>query len=92
MSFWLVLGILLTAGLVIMRVKGAILIRGLLAITFAGMLFENPATGATYTQWQGLVSLENPIEALAPTFGQLTFDGLFGGGVAAIIGVLFCHF
>lgn len=82
------LGILLTAGLVIMRVKGAILI-GILAITFAGMLFENPATGATYTQWQGLVSLENPIEALAPTFGQLTFDGLFGGGVAAIIGVLF---
>ena len=85
------LGILLTAGLVIMRVKGAILI-GILAITFAGMLFENPATGATYTQWQGLVSLENPIEALAPTFGQLTFDGLFGGGVAAIIGVLFAIF
>lgn len=29
---------------------------------------------------------------LAPTFGQLTFVGLFGGGVAAIIGVLFAIF
>lgn len=85
------IGILLTAGLVIMRVKGAILI-GILSITLLGLFFTNPATGDTYTQWSGLIAFDNPVEALAPTFGQLTFKGLFSGGVAAVIGVLFAIF
>lgn len=85
------IGILLTAGLVIKRVKGAILI-GILGITFLGLLFKNPETGLAYTQWQGLIAIENPVKALAPTFGQLTFKGLFGGGVATTIGVLFAIF
>lgn len=85
------LGILLTAGLVIKGVKGAILI-GILAITFLGLFFKNPATGEAYTVWNGLIAFDNPIEALAPTFGQLRFSGLFSGGVTVAIGVAFAIF
>lgn len=85
------IGIVITAGLVIRKVKGAILI-GILGITFLGLFFKSPVTGTTYTQWRGIVEFANPIEALAPTFGQLSFNGLFSGGIAAIIGVLFAIF
>ena len=85
------LGIVITAGLVIKGVKGGILI-GILGITFLGLFFTNPATGATYTQWSGLVSLENPIAALSPTLGKLTFNGMFAGGVGAAVGVFFAIF
>ena len=85
------IGIVVTAGLVIKRVKGGILI-GILGITFLGLFFKNPDTGTTYTQWRGLISIENPIEALAPTFGQLTFNGLFAGGVGTVVGVVFAIF
>lgn len=85
------LGIVLTAGLIIRKVKGAILI-GILAITALGLIFKDPATGLTYTQWNGLIALENPITALAPTFGQLSFDGMFSGGLSVILGVLFAIF
>lgn len=85
------LGIVLTAGLVIKKVKGGILI-GILGITFLGLFFVNPSTGTTYTVWNGIMSIENPITAMAPTFGQLTFKGLFSGGVVAVVGVLFAIF
>lgn len=85
------LGIVLTAGLVIKKVKGAILI-GILVITTLGLFFVNPDTGSTYTQWNGLIAIENPITALAPTFGQLSFDGLFSGGLSVTLGVLFAIF
>lgn len=85
------IGIVITVGLVIRKVKGAILI-GILGITFLGLFFKNPATGATYTQWRGIIEFANPIEALAPTFGQLSFNGLFSGGITVVIGVLFAIF
>lgn len=85
------LGILLTAGLVIKRVKGGILI-GILAITFIGLFVTNPVTGTAYTQWNGIIALENPIAALSPTFFKLRFSGLFTGGIVAAIGVLFAMF
>ena len=85
------IGIFVTAGLVIKRVKGSILI-GILSITFLGLFFKNPETGLTYTQWKGIIAFDNPIEALAPTFGQLSFHGLFAGGIVAVIGVLFAMF
>lgn len=85
------LGIAITAGLVIKKVKGGILI-GILSITFLGLFFKNPDTGMTFTQWNGLIAFDNPITALAPTFGQLSFNGLFSGGVSAILGVLFAIF
>ena len=85
------LGILLTAGLVIKRVRGGILI-GILAITFIGLFVTNPVTGTAYTKWNGIIALENPVTALSPTFFKLKFSGLFSGGVVAVIGVLFAMF
>ena len=85
------LGIALTAGLSIKRVKGAMLI-SILAITIVGFFVTNPATGLTYTQWNGLIAFDNPVEVLAPTFGQLSFSGLFSGDAASIAGVLFVIF
>jgi AGZA family xanthine/uracil permease-like MFS transporter len=85
------LGILLVAGLVIMRVKGAILI-GILVITFLGLFCTNPSTGEPYTVWNGLIAFDNPATALAPTFGKLSFNGLFAGGLSAAMGVVFAIF
>ncbi len=81
----------MTAGLVIKRVKGGILI-GILSITFIGLFVINPATGTPYTQWNGIIALENPVTALSPTFFKLRFSGLFEGGIVAVIGVLFAMF
>lgn len=88
-----IIGIALTAFLVIKGIKGGMLI-GILAVTILGLFVTNPTTGLTYTQWPtaGLVSLENPITALAPTFGQLSFQGMFNGPLVVILGILFAVF
>lgn len=82
-------GIFLTAVLVIRKVKGAILI-GIMVITVLGIVIQNPATGTGYTLIpQQLFSFENPVSALAPTFGQLSIKGMFEGSPAMILGVIF---
>ncbi len=82
-------GIFLTAVLVICRVRGAILI-GILAVTVAGIFVTNPETGSAYTIIpESLISFDNPVEAMAPTLGQLRFGGLFSGAPAQILGVVF---
>ena len=82
-------GIFLTAVLVICRVRGAILI-GILAVTVAGIFVTNPETGSAYTIIpESLISFDNPVEAMAPTLGQLRFSGLFSGAPAQILGVVF---
>lgn len=82
-------GILLTAVLVIRGVKGAILI-GIFVITIAGIFVKNPETGLGYTVLPAsLVSFENPVKALAPTLGQLTFKGMFSGSSKMVVGVIF---
>lgn len=89
-------GIVLTVVLSIRRVKGAILI-GILSVTAIGLFVTNPETGLAYTAWPsgGLIAFDNPFEALAPTFGQLSFEGMFStasialGSVFTIISFLF---
>lgn len=87
------LGIAITATLVIKKVKGGMLI-GILIITTMGLFFTNPATGNTFTQWptDGLIAFDNPITALAPTFAKLSFKGMFNGPFVAILSVLFAIF
>lgn len=83
------LGIALTAVLVIRRVKGGILI-GILAVTIAGIFVKNPATGLSYTQMPAsLIAFDNPIEALGPTFFKLSFKGMFTGAPVVVLGVIF---
>lgn len=87
------IGIALTAVLVIRRVRGGILI-GILAITIAGFFVKNPATGMSYTQLPtgGILAFDNPIQALAPTFGQLSFAGMFDSSGVVLLGVIFAIF
>lgn len=83
------IGIFFTAVLVIRGVKGAILI-GVLAVTVLGIFFKDPATGLAYTVLPSqLVAFDNPVTALAPTFGQLTLKGMFTGSPEMVLGVIF---
>ena len=83
------IGIFFTAVLVIRGVKGAILI-GVLAVTILGVFIKDPVTGAAYTILPTqLIAFDNPAQALAPTFGQLTLRGMFTGPPEMILGIVF---
>ena len=82
-------GIFFTAILVIKGVRGAILI-GILVVTVLGMFVTNPETGMSYTIIpSSFVSFDNPVEAMAPTFGKLTIKGMFTGTPTMVLGVVF---
>lgn len=82
-------GIFLTAVLVIRGVRGAILI-GIFVITVLGMFVSNPETGLPYTIIpSSFLSFDNPVKAMAPTFGKLTLKGMFTGSPAMVLGVVF---
>lgn len=87
------LGIAITAVLVVKGVKGGMLI-GILLVTVLGLFVKDPVTGLSYTQWPtgGLLAFDNPVTALAPTFGQLSIKGMFSGPIVAILGILFAIF
>lgn len=83
------IGIALTAVLVIRRVKGGILI-SILAITVISLFVTDPLTGHTYAQLpEKLLVFDNPATALAPTFGQLSIKGMFSGAPVVVLGVVF---
>lgn len=86
-------GLLLTVVLYIKKVRGAILL-GILAVTFAGLFVTDPATGRSISAWPagGLLRLENPLAALAPTLGQLSFKGMFGHSGVLLLSVVFTIF
>ena len=85
-------GIFLTAVLVICQVKGAILI-GIILITIAGLFIKDPSTSLCYTVLPDhLIAFDNPFTALAPTFGKLSFKGMFSGSPEMIVGVIFSIF
>lgn len=82
-------GIFLTAVLVIRQVRGGILI-GILTITVLGIFVSDPVSGMSYTQLpSSLISFDNPMQALAPTFGQLSIEGMFTGAPVVVLGVIF---
>ena len=82
-------GIFLTAVLVIKRVRGAMLI-GIMVVTVLGIIVKNPETGMAYTIIpKSIFSFENPVSAMAPTFGKLTIKGMFSGSPEMVLGVVF---
>ncbi len=84
------IGLIVTVVLVIKGIKGGILI-GIISVTVLGIFVTNPATGQAYTQLPTHVfSFDNPATALAPTFGKLSFKGMFSGGITEVLGMLFC--
>ena len=79
----------MTLILVIRGVKGGILI-GIVLVTIAGIFVKDPATGMAYTVLpSSFIALDNPVEALAPTFGKLTFRGMFDGDFSHIANMAF---
>lgn len=83
------LGIAVTAILVIHRVKGGILL-GIAFVTILGLFVKDPATGMAYTTLpSSLISFDNPVEALAPTFAQLSYKGMFSGPLPVVMGTVF---
>ncbi|WP_130861711.1 NCS2 family permease [Bacilliculturomica massiliensis] len=84
-----IFGILVTSFLVIRKIKGGILL-GVLITTAVGIFVQNPATGSGFTAMPAsLISFDNPVEALAPTFMQLSFKGMFTGAPTVVMGVVF---
>lgn len=82
-------GIVVTAILVIKNVRGGILI-GIVVVAVLGIFVKNPETGLGYTQLPtSILSFDNPVEALAPTFGKLSLKGMFSGGFTQIAGIFF---
>lgn len=83
------IGIVITAALVIRNIKGGILI-GIIVVAILGLFVTNPETGLPYTQVpQSIISIDHPLKALAPTFGKLSLRGMFSGDFNQVIGVLF---
>lgn len=83
------IGIIVTAVLVIKNVKGGILI-GIVVVAFLGLFAQNPVSGEAYTKLPTTVlSFDNPVEALAPTFGQLSLKGMFTSDFNKTVGVIF---
>lgn len=82
-------GIAFTAVLVIRKIKGAILI-GILVVTAIGIFVTDPVTGNAYTQIpKSLISFDNPVTALAPTFMKLSFKDMFTGAPVVVMGAVF---
>ena len=72
------IGLFITAGLVMAKVRGGIL-WGILATTLLGLLFKDPATGEPITRLSGVVSLPDSVSPIFCKFewGQvLTLDML----------------
>lgn len=84
-----IIGIIVTAVLVIRNVKGGILI-GIVVVAVLGIFAINPATGEVYTKLPtSIMAFDNPVKAMAPTFGQLSIKGMFTGDFNKTIGVIF---
>ena len=63
---------------------------GILAVTALGILVKDPVTGIAYTVIPDhIISFDNPVTAMAPTFGKLTLKGLFSGTPEMVLGVIF---
>ena len=61
------IGLFITAALVMAKVRGGIL-WGILATTLLGLLFKDPATGEHITKLNGIVSLPSSLEPIAFKF------------------------
>ena len=75
------IGLTVTAGLVMAKVRGAIL-WGILATTLVGLFVKDPSTGAPVTSLSGLVSAP---ESVAPIFCQFEWSHLFSLDMLVVV-------
>jgi Permeases len=82
------LGLMITAGLVMLKVRGGILI-GILITTLIGLIVKDPATGIAVTQLartgSGAVKLLSPPDSIAPIFCQFEWHNIFSKDMLVVI-------
>ena len=82
------LGLLITAGLVMLKVKGGILI-GIIVTTLIGLVVKDPATGEAITQLSrneaGSVQLLSLPSSISPIFCQFDFSQIFSWNMLVVV-------
>ena len=82
------IGLAITAGLVMLKVRGGILI-GILATTLIGLIIKDPATGMAVTQFShnasGAVQLVSFPDSIAPIFCQFEFSSIFSWDMLVVV-------
>ena len=76
-----VIGLIVTAALVILKVKGGILL-GILATTVIGLFIKDPATGEAITKFSGVVSAP---DSLSPIFCKFEWSQILSGDMLAVV-------
>ena len=82
------IGLMVTAGLVMLKVRGGILI-GILITTIIGLFIKDPATGAAITQFShnaaGSVQLISFPDSIEPIFCKFDFSHIFSWDMVVIV-------
>ena len=82
------LGLMITAGLVMLKVKGGILI-GIIVTTLIGLVIKDPTTGAAITQLShndaGAVQLLSLPSSISPIFCQFDFSQIFSWNMLVVV-------
>ncbi|MBR6184043.1 MAG: NCS2 family permease [Bacteroidales bacterium] len=82
------IGLMITAGLVMLKVKGGILI-GIIVTTLIGLVIKDPATGAAITQLShndaGSVQLLSLPSSISPIFCQFEFSQIFSWNMLVVV-------
>ena len=82
------LGLMITAGLVMLKVKGGILI-GIIVTTLIGLVVKDPATGEAITQLSrneaGSVQLLSLPSSISPIFCQFDFSQIFSWNMLVVV-------
>ena len=75
------IGLMITAGLVMLKVRGGILI-GIIVSALLGLVIKDPATGAALTQFTGFMSTPPRV---APIFCQFQFGEILSWDMLAVV-------
>ena len=75
------IGLFITAGLVMAKVRGGILL-GILITTVIGLFIKDPATGETITHFGGVLSLP---DSVAPIAFQFQWDKIFSWDMLVVV-------
>jgi len=82
------LGLMISAGLVMLKVKGGILI-GIIVTTLIGLVVKDPATGEAITQLSrneaGSVQLLSLPSSISPIFCQFEFSQIFSWNMLVVV-------
>ena len=76
-----VIGLVITAALVILKVKGGILL-GILATTVIGLFIKDPSTGEAITKFSGLVSTP---DSVSPIFCKFEWGQILSWDMLAVV-------